>query len=37
MFSNSGDVYVLEFNDKLTKLYSKYFCYNITVTNNELY
>ena len=37
LLSNSGNVYVLEFNDKLTKLYSKYFCYNITVTNNELY
>ena len=37
LLSNSGNVYILEFNDKLTKLYSKYFCYNIIVSNNELY
>ena len=37
LLSISGNVYTLEFNDKLTKLYTKYFCYNITVSNNELY
>ena len=37
LLNSSGNVYTLEFNDKLTKLYSKYFCYNITVSNNELY
>ena len=37
LLSDSGNVYVLEFNDKLTKLYNKYFCYNISVSNNELY
>ena len=37
LLSNSGNIYSLEFNDKLTKLYSKYYCYNITVINNNIY
>ena len=37
LLSDSGIVYVLEFNDKLTKLYSKYFCYNINIANNEIF
>ena len=37
LLSNNGDLYVLEYKDKLTKLYSKYFCYNIANYNNTIY
>ena len=33
----SGDLYVLEYKDKLTKLYNKYFCYDIAIYNNKIY
>ena len=37
LLTDTGIVYVLEFNDKLTKLYSKYFIYNINIANNEIF
>ena len=37
LLSKNGLLYVLEYNNKLTMLYNKYFLYNITVACNELY
>ena len=37
LLSKNGLLYVLEYNNKLTMLYNKYFLYNITVANNEIY
>ena len=37
LLSKNGLLYVLEYNNKLTMLYSKYFLYNITVAGNEIY
>ena len=37
LLSKNGLLYVLEYNNKLTMLYSKYFLYNITVANNDIY
>ena len=37
LLSKNGLLYVLEYNNKLTMLYNKYFLYNITVAYNEIY
>ena len=37
LLSKNGLLYVVEYNNKLTMLYSKYFLYNITVAYNEIY
>ena len=37
LLSDNGDLYVLEYKDKLTKLYTKYFCYNIMSYNNKIF
>ena len=37
LLSKNGLLYVLEYNNKLTMLYSKFFLYNITVAYNEIY
>ena len=37
LLSKNGLLYVLEYNNKLTMLYSKYFLYNITVAYNDIY
>ena len=37
LLCGSGNLYVLEYKDKLTKLYSKYFCYDIEIYNNTIY
>ena len=37
LLSKNGLLYVLEYNNKLTMLYNKYFLYNITVASNEIY
>ena len=33
----NGVIFTLEYNDKLTKLYSKYYLFNISVENNKIY
>ena len=37
LLSKNGLLYVVEYNNKLTMLYNKYFLYNITVAYNEIY
>ena len=37
LLSDEGGLYVLEYNDKLTKLYCNFFIYNISVNYNEIY
>ena len=37
LLCESGDLYVLEYKDKLTKLYTKYYCYDIVRYNNDIY
>ncbi len=37
LLSKNGLLYVLEYNNKLTMLYNKFFLYNITVAYNEIY
>ena len=37
LLTNTGCLFSLEYNDKLTMLYSKYFLYNIAVAQNEIY
>ena len=37
LLCESGDLYVLEYKDKLTKLYTKYHCYDIVRYNNYIY
>ena len=37
LLSKNGLLYVLEYNNKLSMLYSKFFLYNITVSYNEIY
>ena len=37
LLSKNGLLYVVEYNNKLTMLYSKFFLYNITVAYNEIY
>ena len=37
LLCESGNLYVLEYKDKLTKLYTKYFCYDIEIFNNNIF
>ena len=37
LLNEKGDLYVLEYGDKLTKLYTKYFCYDITISHNNIF
>ena len=37
LLSNTGTLFTLEYNDKLTMLYSKYYLYNIVVAKNEIF
>ena len=37
MLGNTGTLFTLEYNDKLTMLYSKYYLYNIVVVKNCIY
>ena len=37
LLCESGDLYALEYKDKLTKLYMKYFCYDIGIFNNSIF
>ena len=37
LLCESGDLYVLEYKDKLTKLYTKYYCFDIVRYNNDIY
>ena len=37
LLSKNGLLYVLEYNNKLTMLYTKFFLYNITVAYNDIY
>ena len=37
LLCDNGDLYVLEYKDKLTKLYTKYFCYDIVRYNNKIF
>ena len=37
LLTYNGVIFTLEYNDKLTKLYSKYFLFNISVGNNKIY
>ena len=37
LLCENGDLYVLEYKDKLTKLYTKYYCYDIARYNNDIY
>ena len=37
LLGNTGTLFTLEYNDKLTMLYSKYYLYNIIVAKNEIF
>ena len=37
LLGNTGTLFTLEYNDKLTMLYSKYYLYNIVVAKNEIF
>ena len=37
LLCENGNLYVLEYKYKLTKLYSKYFCYDIEIYNNNIF
>ncbi len=37
LLANTGTLFTLEYNDKLTMLYSKYYLYNIVVAKNEIF
>ena len=37
LLSKTGTLFTLEYNDKLTMLYSKYYLYNIVVAKNEIF
>jgi len=37
LLGNTGTLFILEYNDKLTMLYSKYYLYNIVVAKNEIF
>jgi len=37
LLGNTGTLFTLEYNDKLTMLYSKYYLYNIVVVKNGIY
>jgi len=37
LLGNTGTLFTLEYNDKLTMLYSKYYLYNIVVSKNEIF
>ena len=37
LLCDSGNLYVLEYKDKLTKLYTKYFCYDFEIFNNKIF
>ena len=37
LLAHTGTLFTLEYNDKLTMLYSKYYLYNIVVAKNEIF
>ena len=37
LLGNTGTLFTLEYNDKLTMLYSKYYLYNIVVAKNDIF
>ena len=37
LLCDSGNLYTLEYKDKFTKLYTKYFCYDIGIFNNIIF